>query len=513
MIRSWRSLRVRLLLSYAVVLLLTLTVIALALFLLLQNRSLQYTATINSLATRLNGFLSGFEVDQLSDDAEIPALIQTALRTYAGRQNIRIVLRRADGTLTFDSALSKLRRPTEKLEFNDQPYTLSNVNGPQIESLVRGLIKTTNKVNGNEADYLYVGQAIQPGRPNHQYLVFSTLAPRAVSLDQVWGTYNADILWPLAQAGAIGLGIAFVFSLLISRSVARPLQDVADTADLIARGKRDLKAPVRGPTEVRTLAESFNQMLEQVEMAQQVQRDFLANVSHDLRTPLTSIQGYSQAIMDGVAATPQSTRHAAQIIHEEAERMYRMVQELLDLARIEAGKLSMTRQSVHIGDLTAAIGDRLAIVARNKGINLKTEIAPNLPVIGGDGDRLSQVFTNLIDNALKHTGVGGVVTLRAELGEGGLLITVHDTGEGIPEADLKRIFERFYQVDKSRQRRDGAGLGLQICYQIVQAHNGRIWAESEEGQWTRFSVWLPVTMPDGSTITRRRSGHSSGRAA
>jgi signal transduction histidine kinase len=287
--------------------------------------------------------------------------------------------------------------------------------------------------------------------------------------------------------------------------VARPLKDVADTADAIARGEHDRIAPTRGPAEVKTLAVAFNEMIRQVNDSQQAQRDFLANVSHDLRTPLTSIQGFSQAIIDGVAANPDAAQKSATIIHAEAARMYRMVEELLDLARIEAGRMTMTRHGVRIGELVGAVGEKLSMVARDRGIHLVTEVAPQMPTIAGDGDRLSQVLTNLVDNAIKHTPMGGVITLRAQTQDNGVLITVQDTGEGIPFADLPHIFDRFYQVDKSRQRRDGAGLGLTICYEIVQAHGGKLWAESVEREWTRFSVWLPLAPAESSTVLKRRS--------
>jgi signal transduction histidine kinase len=256
---------------------------------------------------------------------------------------------------------------------------------------------------------------------------------------------------------------------------------------------------------VQAVAVAFNQMTQQVAAGQRAQRDFLANVSHDLRTPLTSIQGFSQAIIDGVAADPESALRAATVIHDEAARMYRMVEELLDLARIESGRFTMARHGVRIGEVVGAVGERLALTAQNSGITLKTEIVPPMPVLAGDGDRLAQVFTNLIDNALKHTPSGGVVTFHAEPQDNGVLITVQDTGEGIPAKDLPRVFERFYQVDKSRQRRDGAGLGLAIAGQIIVAHGGKIWVESQEGAWTRFSVWLPPPAFDGSTVVRRRA--------
>ncbi len=492
--RFIRSLQGRLLLSYVVVLLLTLSVISVALVLLVQSRPLIVnTAAFNNLATQLNTFLGTLDNEAVVI-GDLPIVTQAQLRNVATRLNVRIMLYKADGSVTFDStrAISK----GDKIKLNAQPFRWNSGVTPQVEPFVNGTGRTSRGV-----EFLFVGQTQQASdNPERQYLLFAVGAQR-MTAEQISRFYGPEVLSPLFQAGFIGIIAAALLSAVISRSVAKPLKEVAEAAEALAQGKRQAKAPIRGPQEVRQLAESFNLMVEEMQDGRQAQRDFLANVSHDLRTPLTSIQGYSQAIIDGVA----KPERAADIIHSEAARMYRMVEELLDLARIEAGKLNMARHGVKIAELLSALGDQLSMVARNKGIHLATQIAPDLPVIAGDGDRLSQVFQNLIDNSLKHTQLGGIVTLRAEQKDNGVLVTVHDTGEGIPAADLPRIFERFYQVDKSRQRRDGAGLGLQICYQIIQAHGGRIWVESEEGQWTKFSVWLPLPAIDSSTIYKRRS--------
>jgi signal transduction histidine kinase len=243
-------------------------------------------------------------------------------------------------------------------------------------------------------------------------------------------------------------------------------------------------------------------------VSQQAQRDFLANVSHDLRTPLTSIQGFSQAIVEGVTSDPESAQRAAQIIHDEAGRMNRMVESLLDLARIEAGQLDFKAHAVALSDLLQNVGDSLSVKARDKGLGLTLEIPPGLPRIAGDGDRLAQVFVNLLDNAVKHTPAGGQITLRAETDPNGVTIAVQDTGVGIPPDDLPRVFERFYQVDKSRKsdRRSGMGLGLAITKQIVEAHGGVIQVASALGKGTTFTVWLPLPRPDMTTVAGRRPG-------
>jgi len=193
---------------------------------------------------------------------------------------------------------------------------------------------------------------------------------------------------------------------------------------------------------------------------------------------------------------------AAQIIREESERLNRMVVELTDLARLQAGRLSMHTTAIDLGQLTTGVAQRLAIVAREKGVELDVNVQ-SMPEIAGDGDRLVQVVTNLISNAIKYTPMGGKVTVRTQVRRGGVELIVEDTGQGIAEAELPRIFERFYQVDKARGPQRGTGLGLAIVQEIVQAHGGTITvASAGEGRGSTFTIWLPS--PDLSTMVRRR---------
>jgi signal transduction histidine kinase len=301
------------------------------------------------------------------------------------------------------------------------------------------------------------------------------------------------------QAAIVGLIIAIALAWFISRSIARPLQALASAAPAVAQGHFDQQVPVTGPPEVRAVAESFNRMSGEVRANQQAQRDFLANVSHDLKTPLTSIQGYSQAIIDGAAKDPAQ---AASIIYEEASRLNRMVIELTDLARIQAGRLSMQTTAIDMGQIVAAVAQRLSVVANKKGLRLDVQAEP-MPEIAGDGDRLAQVMVNLISNAIKYTPSGGTVTVQTCLAEQGVEVIVQDTGIGIPTEDLPRIFERFYQVDKARGPKRGTGLGLAITAEIVHAHGGRISVSSAgEGKGSIFTVWFPS--PQMSTVVRGR---------
>lgn len=299
------------------------------------------------------------------------------------------------------------------------------------------------------------------------------------------------LLMPLVQALVLGLLLGGLFTLLLSRWVLQPITQLRDASRAIAAGDLSQRVPVSGPEELRSLGESFNEMAAQVQQSHQAQRDFVANVSHELKTPLTSIQGFSQALLDGTAQDAPSAQRAAEVIHAESQRMERMVNELLDLARFDAGQPALQFSRVALEGVLQVVVDRLQARAAQAGVTL-TYRSVALPELEADGDRLVQVFANLVDNALKHTPSGGQVTVDAHPEAGGVTIVVRDTGEGIPAAALPRIFERFYQVDPSRRAGSGAGIGLAVTREIVVAHGGRISAESVEGQGSTFTVWLPA---------------------
>jgi signal transduction histidine kinase len=282
--------------------------------------------------------------------------------------------------------------------------------------------------------------------------------------------------------------------------VVKPLRRLAEAARAITAGDYSQRVEEKGPREIRTLAATFNQMVEEVQHTQEGQRDFLANVSHELKTPLTSIQGYSQAVLDGAVTDPA---RAASVIYDEAGRMRRLVEELLDLARLESGQARLRRAHVDLSALLGAVIERMTPQARERGVSLEHEVRA-LPGLTGDGDRLAQVFANLIDNAIEHTPNGGRVLVRAVEVDGGVEASISDTGHGISPEDLDRIFERFYQVDKSRVRgeRKGTGLGLTISKELVEAHGGRIRAVSTLGQGATFIVWLPLPRPSDETVSR-----------
>jgi signal transduction histidine kinase len=309
---------------------------------------------------------------------------------------------------------------------------------------------------------------------------------------------------PILRAGVVALLLSLVLAYLVARWVADPLQKLV-AASHQAPQVDPAALPEGGPQEVQELVSAYKAMLGRVQSSQQSQRDFVANVSHEMKTPLTSIQGFAQAILDGTAQTPEDQQQAAGIIYNEAGRMHRMVVNLLDLARLDAGTAKFAFEPLDVMALLHNVEEKFALQARQSNVTLQVQPA-TIPSIPGDGDRLTQVLTNLVDNALRHTPSGGQVTLAANLTPDAVSITVSDTGEGIAPEALPHIFERFYRADPARRggQDHGAGLGLAIAREIALAHGGSLTVASQPGRGSTFTLRLPLARPDATTLARRR---------
>jgi signal transduction histidine kinase len=261
----------------------------------------------------------------------------------------------------------------------------------------------------------------------------------------------------------------------------------------MARGNYDQQIPVGPPDEVGRLAAAFNLMAKQVALSHRTLREFLADVSHELRTPLTSIRGFSQAMTDGMLRTPRDYAEAGEVIHEEASRMSRLVEDLLYLSRVESGQFQGQHHPLDLAALVASSAHHAERRAQPAGIAFRCDAsAPQ--VVVGEPHRLEQVVVNLLDNALKHTPPDGAITVRVTPDPpGGVTIAVHNTGSLIPPEAQARVFDRFYRAPGSRT--EGSGLGLSIARQIVESHGGRIAVSSDAAHGTEFRVWLPAAPP------------------
>ena len=328
------------------------------------------------------------------------------------------------------------------------------------------------------------------------------VAKPAASLGQVLG----DLLPRLAFSGLIGIAVAVGMGFLLSQSVAAPLRNIARAARSVARGNYRQRVPATGPREVRDLAANFNRMTEDVQRSQQTLRDFLANISHELKTPLTSIRGFSQAVLDGTIDDRDGIDRSAKIISDESNRVLRLVEELLDLSRIESGQIAMRQEVVDLHELFSHVGEVFALRSEDNGVNLEVAAESATVHIKGDFDRLEQVMNNLLDNAFRHTPAGGTVRLSSTRVQHGLVqVSVTDTGRGIPPQDLPHLFERFYRANTGANGK-GYGLGLAITREIVRAHGGDIWATSEPGKGTAFVFTLPAAVTTAApAVTGRRT--------
>ncbi len=305
----------------------------------------------------------------------------------------------------------------------------------------------------------------------------------------------AGLFIPFLWAGLVTLVISVIVAVLLANSAYKPVHQVTEAVDKIAQGRYDHEVPVSGPREIRSLATHFNEMVVKVKESQQQLRYFVADVSHQLRTPLTSIQGFAQAILDGTAEDNEAKLNAARVIDDESKRMIRQVEELLELSRIQSGQLQMSRELVDIKELLLHSQEVFSLRAEEKSISLIADIEPLMPVVG-DVDHLEQVFSNLLDNALKNTPFKGEVVISGcNIAASTVEITIADNGPGIPPEQLPYVFERFYQASGLRT---GFGLGLAIAREIVTAHGGKIEAGSSPGEGTRFTITLPANIPGPS---------------
>jgi signal transduction histidine kinase len=303
--------------------------------------------------------------------------------------------------------------------------------------------------------------------------------------------YLSHVNTSLIIAGVVGAAVAILLGLFLTRQFTKPIRALKRGAARIAGGDLAYRVEVKSKDEFGELATSFNSMAATLDSSEQSRRRLFADIAHELRTPLSVIGGTVDAMLDGVYEPNPDNLTS---IKEETEVLTRLVAELRDLTLAESGHLKLEVEPTNLAELVQRRVSQAEVIAQGKNISLKTDITERLPEIEADGRRIEQVVANLLDNALNHTPQGGTVTIAVSPGKDGILVSVSDTGEGIPPEHLPYIFERFYRVDDARSRKTGgAGLGLAIAKQMVELHGGRIWVESEAGKGSKFSFTLPGT--------------------
>jgi histidine kinase len=304
--------------------------------------------------------------------------------------------------------------------------------------------------------------------------------------------FRASMFESLGFAVTASVLAALLVSLFLSRRIVAPVRTLTKASQHIAEGHYAERVQVNGSDEIAQLATRFNQMATQLEQVESMRGQLIGDVTHELRTPLTSIKGYMEGLVDGVLpSTPETFNQ----IHREADRLSRLVDDLQELSRVEAKAYSLDIRSVAVSNLVQTTLKRLSPQATAKRITLHSSPLADLPPLQADEDRITQVLVNLVANAIQYTPEGGDVTISATRQANEIHISVEDTGVGIPPGHLVNLFTRFYRVDKSRSRNagGGSGIGLTIAKHLVEAHGGRIWAESKgDGQGSTFTFSLKI---------------------
>ena len=372
-----------------------------------------------------------------------------------GVSGTRIILVAVNGTVVGDS----------KGELLGANYTDSS-NDPLEMSLVRGGVKEV------------LGHAYITSDPATEPYVTPFLR------------LSSSINRSLILGGSLAIGIALLLTFALSRRMTSPIGVLAKAARRLGHGDLSQRVRLQGEGEVTALAQAFNSMAADLEYAEQLRRNMVADVAHELRTPLSNIQGYLEAIRDGII---EPNPAAIGSLNEEASLLSRLVNELQELSLAEAGELKLVYQAEDITNLVkqAVTPWQPQVTARE--LSLSVELPDDLPLVNIDWQRVNQVLHNILENAVAHTPKGGAINVTAGAKGKWVEVSVSDTGEGIPAEDLPHIFERFYRVDKSRARATGgSGLGLTIARRLIEAHGGTIAVQSKLGEGSRFSFTLPV---------------------
>jgi signal transduction histidine kinase len=455
-----RNLQFRLLAAFAVVILVTITTVLFFINQATQSEIRQYEDRIIGMrADRMQRDLSLYYISQDGWDG-----VQNVVQQYAALYDQRVVLTDSNGIAVADSESAIIGKPVAGLAdktWSNRPLTLASMAVPSRTQSIGTLYLSPPSVTG------------------------AALASLGILYTQV-GRY---FLW----GGLVAVAIAIVMTFLLSRRALAPMRALSSSARAIGRGDFSQRANVKDKGDLGELAKAFNTMADDLQRLEKLRQDLVADTAHELRTPLSNVRGYLEAIRDGVVKPDSATINS---LSEEVGLLSRLVDDLQELALVEAGQLKIEIQAEDAGDIVNQAVAAARAAAMSKGVVLSADIQGGMPPCKADPHRIRQVLQNLLNNAITHTPPAGAIAVEARLLDGFVEIAVKDTGEGIPAEELPNIFERFYRVDKSRARTTGGyGLGLTIAKRIVEAHGGTIQVTSEIAKGSRFAFTLPVSNP------------------
>lgn len=479
------SLRAKLIASHAVVLLLALAlVLALSAGFLRSRQEQAGVDRLRQLAIPL-ALEIGILVPRMTRSVAAEEIVSNLLDYQAEEMNVRLLVFDPDANVLYDTASDQNLVGNTLTPYVDDIAALyrdAQRRGREVSTREVSLPAATDPLGGEHVILAAGGRRRQP-----RDVVLGIVAQAQPQ------PLVRQFLPPLLLTVSGSLLVASLAGYALSRRLAAPVDRLTAAADAMATGRLEQRVAGEGPDEIGRLVASFNAMSRQVATTARGQRRLLADIAHELRTPLTSVQGYTRALRDEVIAAPAERQRALATIGDEAERMARLIGQLLDLARLESGQTRLNRRAVAVRPLLARVAAGFAPEAHRRGVRLLIDAPANL-AIDGDEDRLQQIVGNLVANALRHTPAAGWIEVRAAptspiLGSAvGARVTVRDSGEGIAPDYLPRVFERF---ERGAETGDRVGLGLAIVRELVELHGGTIAVTSEPGAETTFSVDLP----------------------
>jgi len=424
------------------------------------------------------------------------------LRAAAGEEYREDAVERMYGMLFAFLGQLGIDRTTRNFYILDgvtgEPLRSSNPAGPVgIEitaNILEALLGRASFWVSAQADYMDVAVPIASHDGQSNFIVY------IIDNKQTVHNLNAEVFTIILRAVLIGFAIAVIVSVVISKTLIAPIQGMTTAAEAMADGDFSKKIPVESADEIGILAKTFNSMAVQIEtMVNELQRvetlrrEFIANVSHELRTPLTNIRSYAETISENRDIPKETEEEFLGIIINQSDSMTKIVQDLLELSRYDSGAGVITAEEFSIDQAVRNVYAAIALEARKRNHVLNLDLEWDLPNIKGDRAKIEQVLMNIISNALKYTPDGGTIAINSGTSDGNVWVKIEDTGVGIPEDDLLRVFDRFYRVDKARSRESGGtGLGLSIAKEIISRHGGDIKIESTPGTGTTVTVKLPI---------------------
>ncbi len=450
------SLRFRLLISFLAVILITVGTVS---FFVARSSWDQIRAyeeqTNNTRETRAASLISSYYTTNGDWDG-----IQDLVTTLAAMEQRRIIITDANNIVIADSENSLLGKVYHQEE-----------KGIQLYKRMFGMPPMLGQQGQNNPANLVATLYVSPLTSTVTGLI------RSINIFLLWGALLAVI-------------IALIITFFISRRITSPIQALTNSARRLGKGDFSQRVTIKSKDEVGELAQTFNLMAGNLEHTEKLRSNMVADVAHELRTPLSNVSGYLEAIRDEVVKPDKATIAS---LSEEVALLTRLVEDLQELTLADAGELKMVRQPEDIAQLIAQSVTVIQPKIDSKGLTISTDVQDKLPPINIDYYRIGQVLRNLLENAYKHTASGGKIAVIAHQENKLVKISVTDTGEGIPPEDLPNMFERFYRVDKSRARAGGgSGLGLTIVKRLVEAHGGSVAVESKLGKGSTLTFTLPL---------------------